>query len=205
MSDLQFSILFKLISIVIGFVIILLGFFLIKKRYEKKNQNLSLSYGGLKLFLENSSTGIIFSLFGALIIIFSLLKGIEIQSHLTSHDNKNSNPLTVDTTRLPDSKLVDAAKPINNEIYHINLDSLYHLAQSNFLNKQYLTTLKYLYFIKGILLFEKESIECKEMVNKNIKSSEAELSEILNKRQVVDSFEETKSIKINNDNKDSIR
>jgi|GEM_PF-3567274 len=205
MSDLQFSILFKLISIVIGFVIILLGFLLIKKQYEKNNQNLSLSYGGIKLFLENSSTGIIFSLFGALIIIFSLLKGIEIQSHLTSHLNKNSNPLTVDTTRLPDSKLVNEAKPIDNEIYHINLDSLYHLAQSNFQNKQYLTNLKYLYFIKGILIFEKASVGFKEMVNKDIRISEAELSEILIKSQAVEPSEETKSIKINNDNKDSIR
>lgn len=205
MSDLQLSILYKSISIVIGFVLMLLGFVLIKKRYEKKNQNLSLSYGGLKLFLENSSTGIMFSLFGALIIIFSLTRGIEIQSHLTSNDNSRSNSLMVDTIRLPDSKLVNVTIPIKNEIYHINLDSLYYLAQSNFRNKQYLTTLKYLYFIKGCLLFEKESNGFNEKVNKDIKSSEAELSEILNKRQAVETSEETKSIKINNDDKDSIR
>jgi len=205
MSDIKLSILYKLTSIVIGFILMVLGYKLILKRYEKDNQNLSLTYGGIKLLLENFSTGIIFSLFGALIITISLFKGIEIQSHLTSNDNKIGNSLMVDTAGLPDSKLPNAANRTSNEIYHINLDSVYYLAQTNFFDKKYATSLKYLYFLKGILLFEKGSIAFNEMVNKDIKRSEAELSEILNEKQAADSSNQIKSIKITNDNKDSVR
>lgn len=205
MSDLTLAILYKLASIVVGFVLMLLGFKHIVKGYEKDNQNLSVSYGRIKLLLENSPSGVIFSLFGALIITVSLFKGIEIHSHSTSTDNKISKSLIVDTTRLPDSKLKNTASLTGNEIDHLNLDSLYDLAQTNFLNKKYIAALKYLYFLKGILLFEKGSIRFNEKVNNDIKRSEAELSEILNEKQVEDSSEEIKSIKINNDNKDSIR
>lgn len=204
MSDLTLSILFKLVSIVIGFFLVRFGYVLIKKRFDRNEGNVTVSYAGAKLLLENASAGIIFALFGAVIIIVTLVKGIEVQSHSTLNNNKVNDRLIIDTAELPDL-LSNQAKSINQKTENVNLDSLYNLAQTNILNKQYLASLKYLYFIKGVLIFEKQSISFNKKVDKDIKTSEVELSEILNKKQSPESSEETRTIKINNDNKDSIR
>jgi hypothetical protein len=203
-SELAISILYKLISNLIGFVLIILGFILIKKQLNRNESNLALSYAGAKLSLKNAPAGIMFALFGAVIIFVTIFKGIEIKSHSLSKNNKfNDNPIVVDTTRLPDSISLNKAEAITDKIEYPDVDSLYHLAQDNIVNKQYLASLKYLYFIKGILIFEKKSIVFNKNINKNINSSEVQLNQILNNRPNESS--ETRSIKINDDDKDSIR
>jgi hypothetical protein len=72
--------------------------------------------------------------------------------------------------------------------------------------KQYLIALKYLYFIKGITVYEtKSSSSFEEDVNNNIHKCEEALSIILKKTPSSSFKDETRSTKIKDESTDSIR
>jgi len=197
MSDLSWSIAYKIIVIIIGFIIILLGYRLFKKGFVVDSGSLTITYAGNKISIEKAAAGIFFCVFGSCIILISVFKGIDVQSHqITKNENLNDAPvdLIVDSAILPN--------PTNS----VNLDSLLQLSKRSMSKKQYLIALKYLYFIKGITVYKaKTPPPFEKEVNDNIQKCEYELSNILKNTRSSSSEDETRSTKIKDEPSDSIR
>jgi hypothetical protein len=197
MSDLSWAIAYKTIVLIIGFIIIFLGYKLFKKGFVVDSGSLVFNYAGNKISIEKAAAGIFFSVFGTCIILFSVFKGIDIHSHQIS---KNENLKDASLELIVDSSILP------NPTTSVNLDSLFQLSKKNMSKKQYLIALKYLYFIKGITVYEtKSSSSFEEDVNNNIHKCEEALSIILKKTPSSSFKDETRSTKIKDESTDSIR
>lgn len=93
---------YRLVTIVIGFLVIFLGYKLFRHGVFEKAGELKAAWGGSSLLIKQAAPGIFFTAFGTLIIIVSLTKGV------TIHDNKEYY-----TT----FKLMSSASKISKRVY----------------------------------------------------------------------------------------
>jgi hypothetical protein len=186
-------IIYKVLPIVIGFIIIYFGYNLFKKGIFSNSGDLTAIWGNKSLLLKKAAPGTFFSLFGMFIVLAGVFKGIEIQTNIKgiqSNDfQKKELPLNFDDSSF------------QSPIHVMNLDSLFKLGKRRLYEKKHLEALKFFYITKGILSSTKSSDSLMKELDYKIALCEHALTLSLIKTQQPSevSFpkEETKSININ--------
>lgn len=82
-------VIYKIVSLLVGLSFAYMGYRLFMADKTKNAGSLDASSGEHKISLKNAAPGIFFSLFGTVLIVFSVLKGIS-YSHETPHQEAAS-------------------------------------------------------------------------------------------------------------------
>jgi hypothetical protein len=193
---------YKIITVIIGFIIVYWGYSLFKKGIFSESGNLIATWGSKSLLLKKAAPGTFFSLFGVIIILLAIFKGIRLESY-----SKNI-PTTITVPEKNKINFDDSSFQAPVQI--MNFDSLFNLGQKKLKEKKHIEALKYFYITKGILYSRNQSdslmkeidykiANCEQALTNSLKDIEAvKLSDVLQK-------EETKSININERSIDTIK
>lgn len=183
--------LFKLLIILLGFILILLGHNLFSKGIILNAGDLEIKSKKSVLKLINATPGTYLFLIGGFIIIFSILKGLEFNKIAKSKKSENSslNLITVDTTF--------AQIDVSN-----NVDSLILLGQKRYRENKFIEAFAFFYWAKGAIRTKNDSLLIPKL-NNEIKLTKIELQKTFNNQNNEIYNEETNSIKITDESLDS--
>lgn len=186
---------YKIVTFLVGTTIIIFGFILFFKGFSAPAGNLEYSYFGKTIKISNAAPGIYLFLFGTLIIVLSMYKGVELKSHSKQnqvlHELTQENKVSVDTLNMLDKKL--------------NIDSVINLAINYHNNGKLLNSFQMYCIAKGIAMGN-DSISTvkKNSIEKAIKNLVVTLNDLAHKSSDIPlTTEETKSVTISEDQLDT--
>jgi hypothetical protein len=195
-SLIRLYLLFKITTIGIGFLIIIMGFFLLMKGLSSSTGEIQLSFAGKKITFRNASPGIYLFVVGGIMIGVAVFRGIELKSQKKQFTNSiDSTSLVIDS---------DTKVSVGDTV---TVDSLYNLAQKEFTRDKLLNAYRLCCFAKGIALTNDSiPIRLKDDINLTMKNIEQRLNKIATKgEQVPLSSEETQSVTISEDQIDTTK
>ena len=97
--------LYKLVSLLVGLISVYMGYNLFVKGIWGQAGDLDTKFGDNKVVLKNAAPGTFFALFGSVIIIVTLSKGLEFNKY-----SKSEHPSTA-----PTEEVIDTGNPLPDE------------------------------------------------------------------------------------------
>jgi hypothetical protein len=135
MNEVTFAFIFKSLSIIVGFTVIYWGYKLFLKGFLNSTGNLSAFWGNKSIVFKNTAPGVFFTVFGASIILFSVIKGV----NYTSTTKNKEQHLIADTLTTLGAK----------SILKFNADSLFEIGNNYLAIKSYMNAFKSFMLLKG--------------------------------------------------------